>query len=124
MKTQRPHPVGAVRRTAALLTGTVVVLGGSFALAGPASAEPSEGWPPSDPVRPLHAILVLGGIPIALTLIIAALLYLPAMVRGERVAPGTTPVSNQWIGGPRRAAGELAGPDTEESMAGGAGARW
>ena len=48
----------------------------------------------------------------------------PALARGERIAPGAPAVENQWIGGPRKAAGELAGPDGEGSEAGGAGARW
>ena len=52
------------------------------------------------------------------------LVYLPAMVRGERVAPGGAARENQWFGGPRKGTAELAAPDTEESKAGGASGRW
>jgi hypothetical protein len=50
--------------------------------------------------------------------------YVPALVRGERLAPGAPLVENQWLGGPRRSAGELAAPDSDSSEAGGASGRW
>lgn len=111
-----------VRRTTLLLGSTATLV----ALAGPASADVAEDWtgePPTD-VDAWHALLVLGAIPLGLALLIAALIYLPALVRGERVAPGAPAVENQWIGGPRRTTAELAGPDSDESQAGGASARW
>lgn len=94
------------------------------ALAAPAHADVPEGWSNPPPVSTLHALLVLGGIPLLLFLLITLAVYLPAMVRGERVAPGSATVEDQWFGGPRKGTSELAGPDTEESQAGGASARW
>jgi hypothetical protein len=107
------------RRTAVVLAATATVL----AMAGPASAEVPEGWSNPERVSVLHALLVLGGIPLLLMLVISLLVYLPALVRGERVAPGETR-ENQWFGGPRKGTSELAAPDTEQSKAGGASGRW
>ena len=92
-------------------------------VAGPVAAEPSEGWPANDPVDPLHAILLLGGVPLALFIVIAVATYLPALIRGENITPGGPTVEDQWLGGPRTS-GELAAPDSEASVAGGASGRW
>lgn len=114
------RPATRVRRTTILLGTTAALL----ALAGPASADVPEGWSDPDEVDVLHALLVLGLVPLLIGLAIAALVYLPALVRGERVAPGAPAVENQWLGGPRKGTAELAGPDTADSEAGGASARW
>ena len=50
--------------------------------------------------------------------------YLPSLVRGERIAPGQPPVENQWLGGPRTGTAELKGPESEDADAGGASGRW
>jgi hypothetical protein len=114
----------SLRRAAALLTGLLVVLTAGVALAAPASADVPEGWSDPDPVNTLHALLLLGGVPLLLFVLIWLLVYVPAMVRGERVAPGTATAEDQWIGGPRKSTAELAGPDGDDSQAGGASARW
>lgn len=101
----------------AAVTATAVVL------AGPAAAEPSEGWPSTEPVDGLRTLLLLGGIPLLLFVAILVLTYVPALVRGESVAPGGSTVEDQWLGGPRTS-GELAAPDNETSAAGGASGRW
>lgn len=109
------------RRTTVVLAAAASVL----ATAGPASAEVPEGWSDPDAVSVLQAVLVLAGIPLLLFLVISVLVYLPAMVRGERVAPGGGATrENQWFGGPRKGTAELAAADTEESKAGGASGRW
>ena len=123
MTPQRPRP----SRTATLARRTTVLLGTAAAVlatAGPAGADVPEGWSDPEPVNMLHALLVLGGIPLALFVLITALTYLPAMARGERVNPTAPTVENQWLGGPRKSTAELAAPDTETSEAGGASARW
>ena len=73
-----------VRRSAVLITPA----GLSLLVAGPASAKVPEGWSDPPPIPVLEALLILGGIPLLLFLLIAAAVYVPAMVRGERVAPG------------------------------------
>ena len=82
------------------------------------------GWSNPEDVNMVHALLVLGGIPLALFLAIGLAVYLPSLVRGERIAPGQPPVENQWIGGPRQGTAELKGRDSEDADAGGASGRW
>lgn len=95
------------------------------ALAAVVPMDVPVGWAPGDrSVDMVHAVLVLGGIPLLLFIVIAMLVYVPSLIRGERVAPGAAPVENQWLGGPRTGTAELKGPDTSESQAGGASGRW
>ena len=109
------------RRTAVAVIGAAALLG----VAGPASADVPEGWSDPAPVSALHALLLLGGVPLLLFLAIALAVYLPSMVRGESVTPGGTAFGDdQWLGGPRPGRAELAAPDTDDSQAGGASARW
>ncbi len=82
------------------------------------------GWSDPKDVNMVHALLVLGGIPLLLFLAIAMAVYLPSLIRGERIAPGQPPVENQWIGGPRKGTAELTGRQSEDADAGGASGRW
>ena len=114
-----------VRRSVVVTT----VIGLSLLVAGPASAKVPEGWsdPPQVPMQQVLLILVL--LPLLLIVLITAAVYVPALVRGERVAPGAAPAEDQWFGGPRGGVRELeAGPDRGEQSApgetGGAGGRW
>lgn len=106
-----------------MTTGLAATAVTATMLAGPASAEPAEGWPSTEPVDGLHALLLLGGIPVLLFVVIVVATYLPALIRGESIAPGGPHVDDQWLGGPRTS-GELAAPDGETSAAGGASGRW
>lgn len=136
-----PGPVTTQRRTAPCLaprlvtrrvTSLAVALLATWwsvaavALAGPAHADVPVGWSPDpESVNPVHAVLVLVVLPIALAAVIGALVYLPSMARGESVSPaGSPPGPNQWIGGPSRATAELAGPDGDDSTSGGARGTW
>ena len=102
--------------------------------ASPAVAEAPEGWSKHpENVDVLHALLVLGGIPLLLFLLITLAVYLPAMVRGERVAPGSQHrQESQWFGGPRKGTAELGpGSDSSDERAaieardsGGGSGRW
>lgn len=82
------------------------------------------GWSDPSSVNVLHAILLLGGIPLLLFVAILVAVYVPSLVRGERLTPGAPVLENQWLGGPRSGTKELAGPDSEDSKAGGASGRW
>lgn len=96
------------------------------AAGGSASADtpvPGNGWEAKPPVNDVHAWLLFVGIPVLVLLVISALVLAPSIARGESIRPGTQD-PGQWIGGPRKAAGELAEPDTEGSAAGGAGGTW
>jgi len=114
----------ALRRIVVLAVSGITIAGLSVALAAPASAEAPEYWPANDAIDTLGAILLLAGVPLLLTLVIGLAVYVPALARGERVAPGAPQVDDQWLGGPRKSAGELAAPDSDTSQAGGASGRW
>jgi hypothetical protein len=82
------------------------------------------GWSEPDDVNMVHALLLLAGVPLLLIILITAAVYVPSLVRGERIAPGQPPVENQWLGGPRTGTAELKGPESEDADAGGASGRW
>ncbi len=103
----------------------MVATGGWLVLtAGPAAAQPSTGWPDSEPVAPVDALLILVGIPLALVVVIWALVYIPSILRREKVSGGSGKPRDEWLGGPRRGSDELAAPDSDTSRAGGASGRW
>lgn len=95
-----------------------------LAAAAPASADTPEGWPQEEPIDFVEMLLVLGGIPLLVILVVVAMIYGPPLARGESIKPGGQTLESQWLGGPRKSAGELSAPDTEDSKAGGAGGRW
>ena len=118
-------PISAViRRIVVIAVSGITVAGLSLVLAAPAGASVPEGWDTPESVDKLGMVLLLGGVPLLLAVLIAIAVYVPALARGERVAPGAPQVENQWLGGPRKSAGELAGPDSADSQAGGASGRW
>jgi hypothetical protein len=114
-----------VRRTgrvSALAAGAVLVL-----LSAPAHADVPEGWggqTQHETLDPLHSLALFVGIPALLFLLLAVAVYLPVMVRGEKLLPDYSAGEPQWIGGPRQGVAELPAPDGEDSRAGGASGRW
>jgi hypothetical protein len=109
-----------LRRTA------VVALAGALVLAasGTASADVPEGWDTPDPVNPAEALLVLGGIPVLIFLVITLLVLAAGRSRGERVAAGGHATEDHWFGGPRQGTAELSAPPEDDSATGGTSARW
>lgn len=77
----------AVRRLVTVAAGLLALTGTTLLFAGPASADVPEGWPDNPSVDPLHAILVLAGIPVLLFLAILVAVYVPALVRAEQPDP-------------------------------------
>lgn len=118
-----PVTTHAVRRLVTAATAIAALTATSVLVAGPASADVPQEWPDVDPVESTHVFLLIGAT-VLLFVVIFALVYLPALIRGEDVKPGGATAEDQWLGGPRREPGELAGPDNEASAAGGAGGRW
>ena len=106
-------------RAAALTTAPTLAL-----LATPARADVPEGWAPVSDIDNLQALLILVGAPALLFLLIAVAVYLPAMVRGEKLLPDHSAGEAQWIGGPRQGVAELPAADTDGSRAGGASGSW
>lgn len=113
-----------VRRLLSLVSLVALTGAAALAAAGPASADTPEGWPEREPVGILSMLLLLGGVPLLVFVVITLLAYAPSLARGESIAPGNHEPDSEWIGGPRKAAGELAAPDSEGSAAGGAGGTW
>jgi hypothetical protein len=115
-------------RRAALVVGlaTILLLG----YAGPASADVPDGWSDPAPVNGLHFVLLLVGIPLLITLLILAFVYVPGVIRGESVAPAGTRTEDQWFGGRRdtaelEPAGSTAPSATDADRdSGGAGGTW
>jgi hypothetical protein len=102
----------------------VAFVAASTVLAGPAVADVPEGWSNPADVDMLYALLLLAGLPLLIFVAITLAVYVPAMVRGEKLTPGPAEQSSTWFGGPRQGSRELAGPDDETSAAGGARGRW
>jgi hypothetical protein len=120
-ETRMTSAVRRATRAATFAAGTGLIAS-SVLLAGPADAGVPEGWSNPEEVDNLHALLLLGGVPLLLFVLIALAVYLPSFARS--VATPEPGAGNEWIGGPRRTVDELAGPDSEASKAGGASGRW
>ena len=102
-----------------MLTGALLV---PVLAAGPASANVPVGWgDPVPPIDDLEAILIFVGIPVLLFVLIAAAVYVPAVVRGERISPNPQ-ADSEWFGGPRSDHALESGASSEGT--GGASARW
>jgi hypothetical protein len=112
-------PQTLVRR-AAVTAGSFVAA--SVVLVGPALADVPEGWSHPDKMSWGHLLVLILAIPVGLALVISLLVALPGLVKGESLTGGHS--GGQWIGGPRQGTAELAGPDDENSEAGGASVRW
>ena len=114
-----------VRAAAVLASAPMLAL-----LAAPAHAEVPRGWGGETSPRNLDFLHALGlylGAPLLLFVLIGLAVYLPAMVRGEKLLPdhtGQQLPEGQWIGGPRQGVAELPGPDGDDSRAGGASGSW
>jgi hypothetical protein len=100
------------------------VITAASALAAVTPMDTPVNWSDPKDVNMVHALLLLGGIPLLLFVLITVAVYVPSLVRGERIAPGQSPVENQWLGGPRTGTAELKGPESEDAEAGGASGRW
>jgi hypothetical protein len=100
------------------------VIASPSALAAVIPLDVPVGWDEPPDVNMVHALLFLGGIPLLLFIAITVAVYVPSLVRGERIAPGQPAVENQWLGGPRTGIAELKGRESEDTGAGGASGRW
>jgi len=102
------------------------------------NAETPATWPEPDPMSTLEALLIFGGIPLALFVLIALLVMAPSVAKGPRYRPGLPWWADpEWFGGPRADEGEsrpalAAGKGAvsppvlgdEPRSEGGASARW
>ncbi|WP_296602799.1 hypothetical protein [Nocardioides sp.] len=104
-----------LRRTAVVLLAGALVLAAS----GPAGAGVPEGWETPDPVDPTQALLLLGGVPLLLILVITLLVMAPGRRGGAPVA-----AEDHWFGGPRQGTAELPPATGDDQATGGTSARW
>lgn len=126
MSTQQPQSQTLARRVVRRATAgsALAFVAASTVLAAPVGADVPEGWSNPEDVDMLYALLLLAGVPLLLFVVITLAVYVPAMVRGEKLTPGPAQPSSTWFGGPRQGSRELAEPDDETSAAGGARGRW
>ncbi len=121
--TTHARPTVSVRRAfraAVLLSAPALAL-----VAVPAHADVAVGWSNPAPVDSLHALLVFVGAPVLLFVLIALGVYLPSMVRGERLLPDHSGGQSQWLGGPKSGTLELpAAGASDENETGGASGSW
>jgi len=69
--------------------------------------------------------LVLGGIPLAVILLLTLLVYLPSMMRGQSSEPALAfQERSEWFGGPRKGVDAAPGSSDTDEDKGGAGGRW
>jgi hypothetical protein len=96
---------------------------------------PVEGWPAPPPMSTLHALLLFGGVPLLVIVVVWLLVYAPSLARGSRYRPG-----QDWDGGaeqfgstPALGTGgtatsrrqlTAAGGDEDSDDTGGASVRW
>lgn len=118
-RSARRHTSRWSGRAAVLVSATALTL-----LAAPANADVPEGWAQVSDVDDLEALALLVGAPLLLFVLIALAVYLPAMVRGEKLLPDHSAGEGVWIGGPRQGVAELPAADNEDSRAGGASGQW
>ena len=93
--------LGFVKSLVRCLTVTTVAVALPLTYARAASADVPERWSDPDDVSLLHSLLVLGGIPLAVIVVLALAVYLPSVVRGESVAPAGARADDEWFGGRR-----------------------
>lgn len=108
-----------IRRT---LTASFLALALPLLAATPARAEVPEGWSDPDPKGLLDVLLFTAALPLLVGLVIVLLVYVPALKRGESIAPGAH-TEDQWFGGPRHGAHELEA-SREGTTTGGASGSW
>lgn len=73
----------------------------------------------------LEAVLLFGVVPLALMLLVAALVWLPGMVRGNRYRPAKGwSASPLWFGGPPDPAAAVEAAQVGELTRGGASGSW
>jgi ABC-type amino acid transport system permease subunit len=117
------EPTRAMRVARIAVTTGGLVLG---SLAAPALASPPTTWQKPQSEGFQHYLLVLGGIPLLVIVLVTLLVYLPSMIKGQS-SEGAVAFQDhpEWFGGPRRGvdATEETAP-ADRSKQGGASARW
>lgn len=119
---------------ASRVRGSLVLAATAVALAACGGLEPAAtnhlGFengvaPETDEVSTMEAVLLFGVVPVVLLLAIAALVWLPGMVRSSRYRPtrgwNAAPL---WFGGPADPAAAVESAQTGDVVRGGASGSW
>ncbi|QCX26905.1 hypothetical protein [Nocardioides jishulii] len=113
-------PARALRSSLRLSVPLTVI--GTALLAAPALALPPEGWDTPESVSFMDYFLLVLVFPLALALVITLAAILPSLVRGEKLSGHSSPVSDDWFGGPRGGKAEVEAGAAKD--AGGASGKW
>lgn len=114
-------PVRVVRSSLRLSVPLGIL--GSVLLAAPAMAERPENWATPESVQFMDFFLLVLVFPLAATVVITLLAIVPALVKGEKLAPNAAPIEDQWLGGPKGGKAELESTGSAKD-AGGASGQW
>ncbi len=116
-----------------ILRGSALALPvGSVLMTSPAPAATPATWGDPPPMSVLEALLIFGGIPLAIIFGVTLLVLAPSLVRGDRQQRGVSSWTEpQWFGGPadavpagRQSTRREIGPGEKAEQPGGASARW
>ena len=111
-----------VRSGLACLTAVPLTL---LLVAGPALADGEIGVPPAPHVGLGKTLLLFVAVPALLFVVIAALVWLPGMVRGSRYRPARGwDASPVWFAGPTDPVAALDSAETGDVVRGGARGNW
>lgn len=84
-----------------------------------------DGVAPSEPLTVLEGLAIYFLIPAAILLVVAALVWLPGMVRASRYRPGRGwTAAPLWFGGPPDPAAAVENAQTGDLVRGGASGDW
>lgn len=122
-------PPGRRLGAGVLLLATSAVLSACGSGSGSASSNQlgfDNGTAPGgDGIGGLEAVALFGLVPLALLLTIAALVWLPGMVRGNRYRPSRGwSAAPLWFGGPPDPVAAVESAQTDDLRRGGAGGTW
>jgi hypothetical protein len=123
----RPVAARAALRCGALVGVAVAALGSAVLAAGPALAIGERG-DPSGKLSAIETTAIFLGIPLAVAVVIAFLVFLPSIVNGPRYRPGRPwTATASWFGEPigsETAAAAITTLPPATLDGGGASARW
>jgi hypothetical protein len=84
-----------------------------------------DGIAPAEPVSTLEALAIYLLIPLAIIVVVAALAWLPTMVRSKRYRPGRGwDAAPLWFGGPPDPAAAVENAEPGDLVRGGASGDW
>lgn len=113
------------RAPAAALTGLTLMLTAGPALAASDPLGPREGAEPAEPMSLVAWVSLYVLLPVALVLVIAAIVWLPGAVKANRYRPNRPWLARPvWFAGPADPVAAVQSAQPGELPRGGAGGNW